>query len=77
MGMYNYTIRLYKYAKLTARESRICTQRFFSDENTHFSIALYDRQIRQQQEKPMAKKHPHLPLLTNGDIFYFFTKGIQ
>ena len=27
--MYIYTIRLYKYAKLTARESRICTRLFF------------------------------------------------
>ena len=28
-GMYNYTIRLYIYAKLTARESRICARLFF------------------------------------------------
>jgi len=27
--MYNYTLRLYIYAKPTARESRICTQLFF------------------------------------------------
>ena len=28
-GMYNYTILLHKYAKLTARESRICARLFF------------------------------------------------
>ena len=40
--MYNYTSRLYIYAKQTARESRICTQLFFRtkiDENFNQGIS--------------------------------------
>lgn len=75
MGMYNYTIRLYKYAKPTARESRICAQLFFRTKNSPFPITLYYSNIQEKQRKPMAKKTSPLATIGQWGCFLFLYKG--
>jgi len=47
---------------------------FLSDENIRFFYQTVQQPDRKKSKKTESKKYPHLPLLTNGDIFYFFTQ---
>lgn len=47
---------------------------FLSDGNKRFFYQAVQQKDRTKAKKTESKKYPHLPLLTNGDIFYFFTR---
>ena len=70
--MYNYTIRLHKYAKLTVRESRIWAQLFFwmkICENLEININYWKWVLRRINNKPwMRLVHPWLD--SRGGYFF-------
>ena len=76
-GMYNYTIRLYIYAKLTARESRICARLFFrakiSENSTWVINGWYSVLGWSNLSLGVSLPYPKVEVAKEGCIFDFFT----
>ena len=75
--MYNYTIRLYIYAKLTARESRICARLFFrmkiSENSTWVINGWYSVLGWSNLSLGVSLPYPKAEVAKEGCIFDFFT----
>ena len=61
--MYNYTILLYKYAKLTARESYICTQLFFRTKIREIFKGWLNRWISASMQCLVSRNEGHTILV--------------
>ena len=75
--MYIYTIQLYIYAKLTARESRICARLFFrtkiSENSTWVINGWYSALGWSNLNLGVSLPYPMAEVAKNGCIFDFFT----